>query len=179
MAQGLLLQVAAPLQFLGWFYRELRQSLVDMEAFFKILLTQPKLPDGDRTLPQPNIVGTATAVPQHTPSTPSKEHTLPQNGQRHSNGCARRLKARPEVLACVKAPLLDLVGLGALRAYVTVSSWYSAQDRIVLAWLVIRKALPFFPSEYADALCRNDAMEASTSGRNTGVSIELRNVSFG
>ena len=27
--------------------------------------------------------------------------------------------------------------------------------------------------------CRNGAMEASTSGRNVGVSIELRNVEFG
>lgn len=83
MAQGLLLQVAAPLQFLGWFYRELRQSLVDMEAFFKILLTQPKLPDGHLTLPQPNIAGTPDAL-QHAPSL--QEQMVPQNGQRHSNG---------------------------------------------------------------------------------------------
>ena len=51
MAQGLLLQLWAPLQFLGWFYRELRQSLVDMEAFFKILDTKPRLQDGTRLLP--------------------------------------------------------------------------------------------------------------------------------
>lgn len=51
MAQGLMIQLWGPLQFLGWFYRELRQSLVDMDAFFQILGTQAILPDGHEELP--------------------------------------------------------------------------------------------------------------------------------
>jgi ABC-type transport system involved in Fe-S cluster assembly fused permease/ATPase subunit len=51
MVQGLLLQLWAPLQFLGWFYRELRQSLVDMEDLFELLRTPTTVPDGDRELP--------------------------------------------------------------------------------------------------------------------------------
>ncbi len=38
-------------QFLGWFYRELRQSLVDLDAFLKVLQTKNSLPDGDKELP--------------------------------------------------------------------------------------------------------------------------------
>ena len=53
MAQGLLLQVWAPLQFLGWFYRELRQSLVDLGALFDILDEQSGVVAGDRALPAP------------------------------------------------------------------------------------------------------------------------------
>lgn len=51
MIQGLLLQLWAPLQFLGWFYRELRQSLIDMEEFFQILQTRSNLKDGTRDIP--------------------------------------------------------------------------------------------------------------------------------
>ena len=46
MIQGLLIQLWAPLQFLGWFYRELRQSLVDMEDLFKLMRTDTQIPDG-------------------------------------------------------------------------------------------------------------------------------------
>ena len=51
MANGLLLQLWAPLQFLGFFYRELRQSLVDMEAMFEIMATDTNIPDGETELP--------------------------------------------------------------------------------------------------------------------------------
>jgi ABC-type transport system involved in Fe-S cluster assembly fused permease/ATPase subunit len=46
MIQGLLIQLWAPLQFLGWFYRELRQSLVDMEDLFSLMRTGTKVPEG-------------------------------------------------------------------------------------------------------------------------------------
>lgn len=46
LIQGLLLQLWAPLQFLGWFYRELRSALVDMEEFFAILRTKPHIKVG-------------------------------------------------------------------------------------------------------------------------------------
>ncbi|GFH09188.1 uncharacterized protein HaLaN_04288, partial [Haematococcus lacustris] len=51
MIQGLLLQLWAPLQFLGWFYRELRSALVDMEDFFAVLRTRSALKDGSDVLP--------------------------------------------------------------------------------------------------------------------------------
>ena len=61
MAQGLLLQLWAPLQFLGWFYRELRQSLVDMDSLFGILRLHPAMADGTRDLPTPQQL---PSVPQ-------------------------------------------------------------------------------------------------------------------
>lgn len=47
LANGLILQLSGPLQFLGFLYRDLRQSLVDLDSLFKILSTRPSLKDGD------------------------------------------------------------------------------------------------------------------------------------
>ncbi len=54
MIQGLLIQLWAPLQFLGWFYRELRQSLVDMEDLFALMRTDSQVPEGTTELPASN-----------------------------------------------------------------------------------------------------------------------------
>jgi ABC-type transport system involved in Fe-S cluster assembly fused permease/ATPase subunit len=51
LVQGLLLQLWAPLSFLGWFYRELRQSLVDVEDLFELLRRRSAVPDGAEELP--------------------------------------------------------------------------------------------------------------------------------
>ncbi|CAD7699830.1 unnamed protein product [Ostreobium quekettii] len=51
LIQGLLLQLWYPLQFLGWFYRELKQCLVDMDEFLKIWQTKTMLPEGTLNLP--------------------------------------------------------------------------------------------------------------------------------
>jgi len=51
MANGLITQLWAPLNFLGFFWRELRQSLVDIQSMFKIMSRQTSVPDGDAPLP--------------------------------------------------------------------------------------------------------------------------------
>lgn len=62
MIQGLLLQLWAPLQFLGWFYRELRQSLVDMEDLFILMKTQTKIPEGNVNLGMQHSTSLSTGV---------------------------------------------------------------------------------------------------------------------
>lgn len=59
MIQGLLIQLWAPLQFLGWFYRELRQSLVDMEDLFTLMKTDTRIPDGDVDIVDRDAAGVA------------------------------------------------------------------------------------------------------------------------
>lgn len=82
--QGLLLQLWAPLQFLGWFYRELRQSLVDMEEFFTILRTRSNLKDGTRELPDlppPSAVHRPEGV---EPATAAWPQAVKQDSELHS-----------------------------------------------------------------------------------------------
>ncbi|GLI64414.1 hypothetical protein VaNZ11_007620 [Volvox africanus] len=75
MASGLIVQLWAPLQFLGWFYRELRAALVDMEEFFQILRTPSNISDGDTMLPL-TPPGSATSGAQApTSGMPSAEST--------------------------------------------------------------------------------------------------------
>ena len=46
LVKHLILQIAGPLQFLGFIYRDLRQNLVDLDALFKILCIKPSIEEG-------------------------------------------------------------------------------------------------------------------------------------
>ncbi|CAI5472090.1 unnamed protein product [Closterium sp. Yama58-4] len=61
LVNGLILQLSLPLQFLGFLYRDLRQSLVDMEAMFHMLSLESDLKDGHLEL-APRAEGVAVDV---------------------------------------------------------------------------------------------------------------------
>eukprot|EP00210_Caulerpa_lentillifera_P002492 g2389.t1 len=46
LMQGVISQLMVPLTFFGWFYRESRQGLTDLQEFLQILNTEPKMKDG-------------------------------------------------------------------------------------------------------------------------------------
>mmetsp|Transcript_18042 Transcript_18042/g.50463 ORF Transcript_18042/g.50463 Transcript_18042/m.50463 type:complete len:853 (+) Transcript_18042:34-2592(+) len=87
MIQGLLLQLWAPLQFLGWFYRELRSALVDMEEFFAILRTKSHIKDGTQDIPDsplgPSSVERGT---QRSSSTTSSASNVSSSASKASEG---------------------------------------------------------------------------------------------
>eukprot|EP00879_Flechtneria_rotunda_P004177 GHRR01004425.1.p1 GENE.GHRR01004425.1~~GHRR01004425.1.p1 ORF type:complete len:675 (+),score=250.27 GHRR01004425.1:972-2996(+) len=91
LLQGLLLQLWSPLQFLGWFYRELRQSLVDMEEFFDILKTKTNLPDGTILLPDvPPSVREAAALDVASVADRLSSHSKASTSGRTHNGEGQR-----------------------------------------------------------------------------------------
>lgn len=51
MINALMIQVFIPLNFLGFMYRELTRSLVDVEAMFEVLEVQPKIKDAEQAAP--------------------------------------------------------------------------------------------------------------------------------
>ena len=78
MVQGLLLQLWAPLGFLGGLYRRLRKVLVDVEALAAILALQTVLPEGTRVLASSAAAGLLQPPPDPLPDPPpGSTDTLP------------------------------------------------------------------------------------------------------
>eukprot|EP00741_Cyanophora_paradoxa_P019115 tig00021126_g18456.t1 len=106
MVNGLLLQLSAPLNNLGWQYRELRQSLIDMEVMLDLLDRSPAIADrpGAPALalapaPSPSASASASAPSPAAPSSP-----YPSSSSSTSSSLATARPPRPLSPALAAAP---------------------------------------------------------------------------